>query len=96
VERPPHGLPQALDTVGVAPDQNRRQIARDQHVHGGAARSDRVGVTRALGALVVEDANGDQLEAPDRPVRAVGERDRQRNAVVVGVHLADQHRRRIT
>jgi len=91
VERPPHGLPQAFDALGVAPYQNRRQVARDQRVYGGSTCADGVGVACALRAFVVAHAHSDQLEAPDGPVRAVGERHWQRDAVVIGADLLDQH-----
>jgi len=93
VERPPHRLPVALDEVGVASDQERRQVAGHEGVDGGAPGAHRVRVARALGALGVAHARGDQLEALDGPVRAVRQRDRQRDRVMVGDDLADQHRR---
>ena len=44
VERPPHGLPDLLDALGLAAGQQRSQVARDESVHGRASRPDRVGV----------------------------------------------------
>ena len=54
-----------------------------------AARADRVRVADALGPVAVAHARGDQLEVADRPVGAVGERDGQRDAVVIGLDLLD-------
>ena len=91
VQRPPHGLPDLLDTLGVASHEQRCEIARDQRVHRGAARADRIRVAHALGAVVVVEPNGDELEAADGAVRAVGERGGQRDQIVVGPHVADAH-----
>src|SRR2546429_4543877 len=49
-------------------------------------------ISDALRALGVSQADGDNLEAPDRPVRAVRQRHGQRDVVAVGLDLADQHR----
>ena len=54
-----------------------------------AARAHRVGVADALGAVGVAHARGDELEVADRPVRAVGQRHGQRDAVVIGLDLTD-------
>jgi len=91
VERPPHRLPQLLDALRLAAAQTRREIARDQRVHGRAAAADRVRVPDALGALRVAHASGDELEALDGAVGAVRKRRRQRNDVVVRANLADEH-----
>ena len=44
-------LPQFLDALGIATGQARRQIAREDRVHRGAAGAHRVGVADALGAV---------------------------------------------
>jgi hypothetical protein len=91
VERPPHRLPERLDVLGLAADEPRGQIAREQRVHRGAAGTHGVRVAHALRAVGVAQADGHQLEALDDPVGGVGERHRQRDAVVVGRELADLH-----
>jgi hypothetical protein len=89
VQRPPHRLPQRLDALGVAPDQQGREVPGQERVDGEAARAHRVGVADALAAVGITHARGDELEIPDRPVRAVGQRNGQRDAVVVGLEVAD-------
>ena len=89
VERPPHRLPEGLDALGVAAGQQRRQVTHQQRVDRGAAGADRVGVAHALGSVGIAHARGDQIEGADRPVRAVGQRDGQRDAVVVGLEVCN-------
>src|SRR5262249_42528205 len=91
VQRPPHGLPELLDAVGVLSREERSDVVRDEGVNGTAAGTYGVGVAHTFRALGVAHADGDQLERGDRPVRAVGQRDRQGNTVVIGAHVTDQH-----
>jgi hypothetical protein len=91
VQRPPHELPERLDVLGLAAGEPRGQIARQQRPYRGAAGAHRVGVAHALGAVGVAHARGDQLEALDDPVGRVGERDRQRDAIVIGLEVSDLH-----
>jgi hypothetical protein len=95
VQRPPHRLPDLLDAVGVAAGEQRRQVASDQRVHGGAAGAHGVRVPDALAAVGVAHADGDQLEAADGAVRAVGQRHRQRDTIVIGFQITDRHRRAV-
>jgi hypothetical protein len=93
VQRPPHGLPQVLDALGLASGQHRGEVAREQGVHGGAASPDRVGVADAHRAVGVVQPDRQQLEAADGPVRAVRKDGRQRNEVVVGLDVVNLHGR---
>src|SRR6185503_4005795 len=92
VQRPPHRLPELFDATGVAAVEQGSQVAREQRVDGGAAGPDRVRVAHALGPLAVAHADAHELETTDGAVRAVGQRHRQRDAVVIGADLADRHR----
>jgi len=60
-------------------------------MNGRAAGAHGVGVAEPLGALSVAQAQGYQLEMADFTVGGIGKRDRQRNAVVVGLDLGDGH-----
>jgi hypothetical protein len=91
VERPPHRLPDVLDALGLVPGEQRRQLPRQQRQDRGATGAHGVGIAGALGAVGVADAGGDQLETADGAVRAVRERQRERDPIVIGPQLADQH-----
>ena len=91
VQRPPHELPERLDVLGLAAGEPRGQIARQQRPHRSAAGAHRVGVAHALDAVGVAHARGEQLEVLDDPVGRVGERHRQRDAIVIGLEVSDLH-----
>ncbi len=69
----------------------RGQIVDQHRVHRGPGGSHRVGVADTLGAVGVAQAHRDQVETLYNAVGAVGERHRQRDAVVIGQELADAH-----
>ena len=50
-----------------------------------------VGTANALGAVRVAHSDGDELEGRNAAVRAVGQDRGQRNEVVVGPNVVDQH-----
>ena len=93
MERPPHRLPRLLDVLRLAPSEEWSEVAHEERVHGAAAGAHGIRVAHPLRTLGVAHPHGYQLEGADGAVRAIRQRDGQRDAVVIGLNLVNQHRR---
>ena len=64
----------ALGVVGLAPLDERRDLALEDVGDGPAVAPDRIGIPNALRTVGVADTTSDELECPDFAVRALSER----------------------
>ena len=89
MQPPPDMMPDRLDVVGLAALDQLGDLAPQDVGDRAAVAADRVGVADAFGAIGIADAAGDELERRDLAMRAVGERDRQRDPIEPGLDRFD-------
>jgi hypothetical protein len=74
-------MPDRFGIVGLACLDERRHLAAKDVGNRAAVAAHGVGVARALGAVGIAHAAGDQLERGDLAMRAVGQHDGERDAI---------------
>jgi hypothetical protein len=72
------------DLVGLLARQDLRELAFQDGVDGAAVSPDSEGVTDTVSAVSVAKLDCVQFEAPHLAVRAVGQHDRQGDAIETG------------
>src|SRR3954453_3363248 len=89
MQTPPDMMPDRFGIVGLAVLGESGDFPSQDIGDRAAIAPDRVGVAYAFGAIGIADAASDEFECLDLAMRAVGERDGERDAVEFGLDRLD-------
>ena len=89
VQAPPDVMPDGFGVVGLASLDQCGDFAPENVGDGAAIAADGVGIAHAFGAIGIAHATAHELERCDFSMRAVGERDGERDPVESGLGCRD-------
>ena len=92
MHRPPHILPMLLDAVGLLALQQGLVGFANDRLDSRRAGACRIGIADPLQAIDVTDTHRDQIECGHLTVRRIGQRNRQRDAIMAGAKIGNGHR----